>query len=86
MKEDGVQRAVAFTQYPQYSCTTTGSSLNELWAQTKSLGLEDKIQWSVIDRWFSHPDFIKTVAKKVKQGLDMFPSDADREDAVILFR
>lgn len=24
-------RAVAFTQYPQYSCSTTGSSINELW-------------------------------------------------------
>lgn len=24
-------RAVAFTQYPQYLCSTTGSSLNELW-------------------------------------------------------
>ena len=24
-------RAVAFSQYPQYSCSTTGSSLNELW-------------------------------------------------------
>ena len=24
-------RAIAFTQYPQYSCSTTGSSLNELW-------------------------------------------------------
>ncbi|PAV20283.1 ferrochelatase [Pyrrhoderma noxium] len=31
MKEDGVKRAVAFTQYPQYSCSTTGSSLNELY-------------------------------------------------------
>ncbi|KAJ9104011.1 hypothetical protein QFC19_004145 [Naganishia cerealis] len=30
MKRDGVQRAIAFTQYPQYSCSTTGSSLNEL--------------------------------------------------------
>ena len=27
MKEDGVTRAVAFTQYPQYSCSTTGSRL-----------------------------------------------------------
>lgn len=33
MKRDGVRRAVAFTQYPQYSCSTTGSSLNELWRQ-----------------------------------------------------
>jgi ferrochelatase len=31
MKNDGVKRAVAFTQYPQFSCTTTGASLNELW-------------------------------------------------------
>lgn len=30
MRRDGVTRAVAFTQYPQYSCSTTGSSLNEL--------------------------------------------------------
>jgi ferrochelatase len=28
MKTDGVKRAVAFSQYPQYSRTTTGSSLN----------------------------------------------------------
>lgn len=26
MEEDGVERAVAFTQYPQYSCSTTGDS------------------------------------------------------------
>jgi len=31
MRADGVRRAVAFTQYPQFSCSTTGSSLNELW-------------------------------------------------------
>ncbi|KAI5454839.1 ferrochelatase hem15 [Naganishia albida] len=30
MRRDGVTRAIAFTQYPQYSCSTTGSSLNEL--------------------------------------------------------
>lgn len=24
MERDGIQRAVAFTQYPQYSCSTTG--------------------------------------------------------------
>jgi ferrochelatase len=30
---DRPSRVVAFTQYPQYSCTTTGSSLNELLRQ-----------------------------------------------------
>lgn len=24
MERDGIQRAIAFTQYPQYSCSTTG--------------------------------------------------------------
>lgn len=35
MKKDGVERAVAFTQYPQYSCSTTGSSINEMWREIK---------------------------------------------------
>ena len=33
MLEDGITRAIAFSQYPQYSCSTTGSSLNELHMQ-----------------------------------------------------
>ena len=36
MHADGVERAVAFTQYPQFSCSTTGSSLNELWRAAES--------------------------------------------------
>ena len=31
MKADGVRRAIAFSQYPQWSCTTAGSSMNDLW-------------------------------------------------------
>lgn len=58
MKEDGVKRAIAFTQYPQYSCSTTGSSLNELYRKRKSAEL-DNIEWSVIDRWGTHPGFIE---------------------------
>ena len=39
MAADGVERAVAFTQYPQFSCSTTGSSLNELWRAAERTGL-----------------------------------------------
>jgi ferrochelatase len=55
MREDGVTRAVAFTQYPQYSCSTTGSSLNELFRRKSEF---EGIEWSVIDRWGTHPGFI----------------------------
>ena len=84
MKEDGVTRAVAFTQYPQFSCATTGSSLNELWRAAKKVGLRDAFAWSVIDRWPVHPTFVEAMTETVAQGLTQF-SDEDREDVLIVF-
>lgn len=59
MKADGVKRAIAFTQYPQYSCSTTGSSLNELYRRGKAAETGHDVEWSVIDRWGTHPGFIE---------------------------
>lgn len=84
MKRDGVRRAIAFTQYPQFSCATTGSSLNELWRAAAKLGLENEFQWSVIDRWPAHPTYIDAVVKTVQKGLEEFTPE-EREDLVILF-
>lgn len=64
LKADGVKRAIAFTQYPQYSCSTTGSSLNELFRRGKAGDMGD-IEWSVIDRWGTHPGFIEVCASPV---------------------
>jgi protoporphyrin/coproporphyrin ferrochelatase len=84
MKADGVEHAIAFTQYPQYSCSTTGSSLNELWRAAKKLGLENAFQWSIIDRWHSHPGFIDAMTRTVRAGLEQFPAH-ERDDVLILF-
>lgn len=84
MKADGVTRAVAFTQYPQFSCATTGSSLNELWRAARRTGLHRQFTWSVIDRWPTDATFIEAMTETVRQGLERF-SDAEREDVVILF-
>ena len=59
LKRDGVKRAVAFTQYPQYSCSTTGSSLNELYRRSRAGVFGEGIEWSVIDRWGTHPGFVE---------------------------
>lgn len=59
MKADGVERAVAFTQYPQYSCSTTGSSINELYRHLVKDKAAASIQWSVIDRWPTHPTLVE---------------------------
>ncbi len=84
MAADGVRRAVAFSQYPQYSCTTTGSSLHDLWAAARRLNLSDAFTWSVIDRWSTHPAFVQAMVSKVRQGLAGFP-ESEREDVVLLF-
>lgn len=90
-------RAVAFTQYPQYSCSTTGSSINELWKWRQRLegkdskqmtppsgGNDGSIQWSVIDRWPAHPKFIDAIARNVEKTLASYPEDK-RKEVVLLF-
>ncbi len=85
-------RAVAFTQYPQYSCSTTGSSLNELWKwRTRLEGKgasgtepEGTITWSVIDRWPVHPGLVEAFARNVEVQLATYPAEK-RKDVVILF-
>jgi protoporphyrin/coproporphyrin ferrochelatase len=86
-------RAVAFTQYPQYSCSTTGSSLNELWKwrnrlegkrATGEAQPEGAITWSVIDRWPTHPGLVEAFAKNIKDQLATYPEET-RKGVVLLF-
>ncbi|KAG1151522.1 hypothetical protein G6F37_006723 [Rhizopus arrhizus] len=84
MKADKVKRAILFSQYPQYSCSTTGSSINELHRRIIELGMDKDIEWSIIDRWPTHPGFIKTTAHKIEQKLAEY-SEEERKDAVIMF-
>jgi ferrochelatase len=89
-------RAVAFTQYPQYSCSTTGSSLNELWKWRHKLegkttdsdmtgdSNDGTINWSVIDRWPVHPGLVDAFAVNIEETLATYPED-QRKDVVLLF-
>ncbi|KAI5291371.1 ferrochelatase hem15 [Ascosphaera aggregata] len=82
-------RAIAFTQYPQYSSATTGSSLNELWTVREKLEGKDAesnpqgaIQWSVIDRWPTHPALVEAFAQNIEKAIAGYP--AKRRDQVTL--
>lgn len=86
-------RAVAFTQYPQYSCSTTGSSLNELWKWRNRIegkeaagetGSEGSIKWSVIDRWPVHPGLVEAIAHNIEKQLVTYPPEK-RSSVVLLF-
>jgi ferrochelatase len=84
-------RAVAFTQYPQYSCSTTGSSINELWkwrhrleGKTTEESGPGAINWSVIDRWPVHQGLVEAFAQNIEAKLAEYPEER-RKDAVLLF-
>ena len=89
-------RAVAFTQYPQYSCSTTGSSLNELWKWRQRLEspsrnqnltaaeAEGLIKWSVIDRWPTHPGLVEAFAENITKTLETYPEEI-RDTVVLLY-
>ncbi|KZT56248.1 ferrochelatase [Calocera cornea HHB12733] len=96
LRRDGVKRAVAFTQYPQYSCSTTGSSLNEMWRWATGIrrrpktgeeeikvGLEG-VEWSAIDRWFSHPGLVEAFARNIEAALEHYEPSV-RSSVVLLF-
>lgn len=84
MERDGVKRAVIFSQYPQYSCATSGSSFNAIYKFYKDNLLPEGMRLSLIDRWATHPLLVKTFADLIKKELDSLPADK-RKDALILF-
>ncbi|CAF1010018.1 unnamed protein product [Adineta steineri] len=94
IEKDHPRQVIAFTQYPQYSCSTTGSSLNAIaryYTAKKKKSQSDKdsqilndLPWSVIDRWQTHPGFIQAFVENIQKELNKFPADV-RNDVVILF-
>mmetsp|Transcript_522 Transcript_522/g.1297 ORF Transcript_522/g.1297 Transcript_522/m.1297 type:complete len:418 (-) Transcript_522:377-1630(-) len=84
MKEDGVEHAIAFSQFPQWSCTTSGSSMNELWREIRRLGMQDTFRWSLIDRWPLHQGFLDAVSERIEERLLEF-DEKTRKNVIIVF-
>lgn len=81
--DDGLERAVAFSQYPQYSCTTSGSSFTAMYKHYANKPAT-RLRWSVIDRWPLHPLLVRTFADNIRAQLDTFGA-AERDGVVLLF-
>jgi len=84
MEADGLERCIAFSQYPQYSCSTSGSSMNAIHRHYANRKEESSMQWSVIDRWSTNPHLVKCFADNIQKQLDAFP-EHKRKDVYILF-
>lgn len=84
MMKDGVKRAVAFSQYPQYSSSTSGSSMHELYRKTKDFDPDRTINWSFIDRWPKNDGLLSAHAHLIEDQVNEFPAE-DRDKVVVLF-
>lgn len=84
IEADRPERVVIFSQYPQYSCATSGSSFNAIYTHFKDRTAPAGIEWSVIDRWSTHPLLVRTFAERIRTELAAFPAEK-RADVILLF-
>lgn len=88
LEKDKAERVVLLSKYPQYSCSTTGSSLNEIarYCVKEKRHLEEKPvqRWSLIDRWPLSSAIVDVYADRIKEELQKLPEDI-RDQTVLLF-
>lgn len=57
--------------YPQYSRTTTGSSLNE-WQRKSARLAKDRAQAKIVREFYTHPQYLDAVVEKINEGIARF--------------
>src|SRR5579859_7190507 len=65
------RKIVLLPLYPQYSKTTTGSSLNE-WHRRSATAGKNGHSTKIVKEFFEHPAYIDAVVEKINQGLENF--------------
>ena len=75
VKHDGITHLVVLPLYPQFSVSTTGSSLNRLNELMRGSegGALSSLQTSVICTWQDDPAYIRSLVESVKESLAKMP-------------
>lgn len=88
LEKDDAKRVVLLSKYPQYSCSTTGSNLNDIarYCVDVKKHMEDKPKqkWSLIDRWPLSSAVVDVYVDRIEEALKKLP-DNIRDDTIILF-
>ncbi len=66
-KEDGVEELILFPMYPQYSTTTTLSSLEDIEQKCKNLAYNPKI--TLIEPYYDNYDYIAASCEKIVEAM-----------------
>ncbi len=67
-KEEGVERLILFPMYPQYSTTTTLSSVEDIKQQCEALGYHPEI--TVIDPYYDDYDYVTLCGGKILEAME----------------
>lgn len=67
------RRLVLLPLYPQYSKTTTGSSLNE-WCRKYAAAGNGGLSTTVVKEFYQHQAYVDSVVEKINEGLKKFIS------------
>jgi protoporphyrin/coproporphyrin ferrochelatase len=82
LRADGVDRVLALSLYPQFSYSTTGSSLKDLRRALEAAGVQAPL--AIIDRYGDDPAYLDALTETVAAGLEAFPA-AERDRVPVLF-
>lgn len=77
IERDGIDKLVILPLYPQYSISTSGSSLRLLERLRRSGGYLAQIEHTVIPYWYQRRGYIEAMVDLIQEALDALP-DPDR--------
>ncbi|HIP19000.1 MAG TPA: ferrochelatase [Sulfurovum sp.] len=67
-QKEGVEELILFPMYPQYSTTTTLSSLEDIEQRCETLGYDPKI--TLIDPYYDDYDYIEACSEKILEAME----------------
>ncbi len=67
---DGIKKVIGLSLYPQYSVTTSGSSIS----QFRKAASGHAMEIITVESWYNHPLYIEALVEAIKTGLASFQS------------
>jgi protoporphyrin/coproporphyrin ferrochelatase len=84
LEAEGIRQVLLLPLYPQFSRSTTGSSVNEWKRQIARRPSLASLEWDVVERYFDHPGYLDSLIERIGEGLERFPVER-REHVHIVF-
>ncbi|XP_057429869.1 ferrochelatase-1, chloroplastic/mitochondrial-like [Lotus japonicus] len=82
IKRDGITRLVVLPLYPQFSISTTGSSIRVLQHMFREDAYLSQLPISIINSWYQREGYVKSMADLIEKELQTF---SEPKEAMIFF-